>query len=60
MHWLFDLFIDAIQFIFPWGSHHDDQSVVGKSPMDRQAAWIARGIIIFLIVAGVAYAIWKK
>jgi len=60
MHWLFDLFIDAIQLIIPWGSHHDDRSVVGKSPMDHQTVWIARGIIILLILAGVAYAIWKK
>jgi len=60
MHWLFDLFIDAIMLILPWGSNHDDRSVVGKSPMDRQAVWIARGIIILLIIAGVAYAIWKK
>ena len=44
MHWLFDLFIAAIQLVIPWGSHHDDRSVVGKSPMDRQAVWIARGI----------------
>jgi hypothetical protein len=60
MHWLFDLFIDAIQLVIPWGSHHDDQSVVGKSPMDRQTVWIARGLLILLIIAGVAYAIWKK
>ena len=60
MHWFFDLFIDAITFIIPWGSHHDDRSVVGKSPMDRQAIWIARIILVFLIVVGIAYAIWKK
>jgi hypothetical protein len=60
MHRLFDLFIDAIQLIIPWGSHHDDQSVVGKSPMDLQAVWIARGLLVLLIIAGVAYAIWKK
>lgn len=60
MHWLFDLLIDAITFIVPRGSHHDDRSIVGKSRMDRQAMWIARGIVIFLIAAGIAYAIWKK
>ena len=56
MHWLFDLLIDVL---IPWGSNHEDRSIVGKSPIDRQAAWIARGLLILLIIAGVAYMLWK-
>lgn len=57
MHWLFDLLIDLL---FPWGTHRDDRSIVGKSPIDRQAAWIARGLLILLIIAVVAYALWNR
>jgi hypothetical protein len=57
MHWLFDLLIDLL---IPWGSHRDDRSIVGKSPIDRQAVWIARGLFILLIIAGVAYTLWKQ
>ena len=57
MHWLFDLLIDLL---IPWGTHRDDRSIVGKSPIDRQAAWIARGLLILLIIAGVAYMLWKQ
>jgi len=56
MHWLFDLLIDLL---IPWGSHRDDRSIVGKSPIDRQTAWIARGLLILLIIAVVAYALWN-
>jgi hypothetical protein len=57
MHWLFDLLIDLL---IPWGSHRDDRSIVGKSPIDRQTAWIARGLLILLIIAVVAYALWNQ
>jgi hypothetical protein len=57
MHWLFDLLIDLF---IPWGSNHEDRSIVGKSRTDRQAAWIARGLFILLIIAGVAYMLWKQ
>jgi hypothetical protein len=57
MHWLFDLLIDLL---IPWGSHRDDRSIVGKSPIDRQAVWIARGLFILLIIAGVAYTLWNQ
>lgn len=57
MHWLLDLLIDLI---IPWGSHRDDRSIVGKSPIDRQASWIARGLFILLIIAAVAYMLWKQ
>jgi hypothetical protein len=57
MHWLFDLLIDLL---IPWGTHRDDRSIVGKSPIDRQTAWIARGLLILLIIAGVAYMLWKQ
>ena len=56
MHLLLDLLIDLF---IPWGSNHEDRSIVGKSPIDRQAAWIARGLFILLIIAGVAYMLWK-
>jgi hypothetical protein len=57
MHWLFDLLIDLL---IPWGSHREDRSIVGKSRTDRQTAWIARGLFILLIIAGVAYMLWKQ
>jgi len=57
MHWLFDLLIDLL---IPWGSHRDDRSIVGKSPIDRQTAWIARGLLILLIITVVAYALWNR
>jgi hypothetical protein len=57
MHWIFELLIDLL---LPWGSHRDDRSIIGKSPIDRQAAWIARGLFILLIIAGVAVAFWKR
>ena len=57
MHWLFDLLIDLL---IPWGSHREDRSIVGKSRTDRQTAWIARGLLILLIIAGVAYMLWKQ
>jgi hypothetical protein len=57
MHWLFDLLIDLL---IPWGTHRDDRSIVGKSPIDRQTAWIARALLILLIIAGVAYMLWKQ
>lgn len=57
MHWLFDLLIDLL---IPWGSHRDDRSIVGKSPIDRQTAWIGRGLLILLIIAVVAYALWNR
>jgi hypothetical protein len=57
MHWLFDLLIDLL---IPWGSYRDDRSIVGKSPIDRQTAWIARGLLILLLIAGVAYALWNR
>ena len=57
MHWLFDLLIDLL---IPWGSHREDRSIVGKSPTDRQTAWIARGLLVLLLIAVVAYAIWNR
>jgi hypothetical protein len=33
---------------------------VGKSPIDRQATWIARGLLILLLIAVVAYALWNR
>jgi|SanBayMetagenome_1026888.scaffolds.fasta_scaffold31945_1 hypothetical protein len=57
MRWLFDLLIDLL---IPWGTHRDDRSIVGKSPIDRQAAWIARGLFILLIATVVAYALWNQ
>jgi hypothetical protein len=57
MHWLFDPLIDLL---IPWSSHRNDRSIVGKSPIDRQTAWIARGLLILLIIAGVAYALWNR
>ena len=57
MHWLFDLLIDLL---IPWGTHRDDRSIVRKSPIERQAAWIARGLFILLIIAGVAHMLWKQ
>lgn len=57
MHWLFDLLIDLF---IPWGSHREDRSIVGKSPADRQAVWLVRGLFILLIIAGVAYILWKQ
>ena len=57
MHWLFDLLIDLL---IPWGAHREDRSIVGKSRTDRQTAWIARGLFILLIIAGVAYMLWKQ
>jgi hypothetical protein len=57
MHWLFDLLIDLL---IPWGSNRNDRSIVGKSPIDRQTAWIARGLLILLIIAVVAYALWNR
>jgi hypothetical protein len=57
MHWLFDLLIDLL---IPWGSNRNDRSIVGKSPIDRQTAWIARGLLILLIITVVAYALWNR
>jgi hypothetical protein len=57
MHWLFDLLIDLLN---PWSSHRNDRSIVGKSPIDRQAVWVVRGLFILLIIAGVAYTLWKQ
>jgi hypothetical protein len=57
MHWLLELLVDLF---FPWGPHREDQSIIGKSPIDRQAVWVARGLFILLIIAGVAYALWKQ
>jgi hypothetical protein len=57
MNWLLDL---LIVWFSPWGSHREDRSIVGKSPIDRQAVWIARGLFILLIIAGVAYTLWKQ
>ena len=57
MRWLLDLLIDLF---IPWGSHREDRSIVGKSPIDRQAAWIARGLFVLLLIAVVAYAIWNR
>ena len=52
MHWLFDL---VLGLLIPWNSRHEDRSIVGKSPIDRQAMWIARGLIVFLVLVGLAY-----
>ena len=57
MLWLFDVLIDLL---IPWGSHREDRSIVGKSPTDRQTAWIARGLLVLLLIALVAYAIWNR
>jgi hypothetical protein len=57
MHWLFDLLIDLL---IPGHIPRDDRSLVGKSRIDRQAAWIARGLFILLIIAGFAYALWNR
>lgn len=57
MHWLFDLLIDLL---IPGHLPRDDRSLVGKSRIDRQAAWIARGLFILLIIAGFAYALWNR
>lgn len=57
MHWLLDLLINLF---IPWGSHREDRSIVGKSPTDRQTAWIARGLLVLLLIAVVAYALWKQ
>jgi hypothetical protein len=57
MNWLLDLLIDLF---IPWGSHREDRSIVGKSLIDRQAVWIARRLFILLIIAGVAYTLWKQ
>lgn len=57
MHWLFDLLIDLL---IPGHIPRDDRSIVGKSRIDHQAAWIARGLFILLIIAGVAYVLWNR
>jgi hypothetical protein len=57
MHWLLDLLIDLF---IPWGPHREDQSIIGKSPIDRQAVWVARGLFILLLIAGVVYTLWKQ
>jgi hypothetical protein len=57
MHWLLELLVDLF---FPWGSYHEYRSIVGKSPIDRQAVWVARGLFILLIIAGVAWGIPRE
>jgi hypothetical protein len=60
MHWLFDLFITALTWLIPWGSHHDDISIVGKSRMDRQARWLAWTLIVIVAVGASVYFFLKK
>ena len=52
MHWLFDLLLEFLFWLIPWGSHHEDRSIVGASRMDRQARIIA-WVVISVVIVGV-------
>ena len=60
MHWLFELFIEALTWLIPWGSHHDDVSIVGESRMDRQARWFAWTLIVIVAAGAFLYFVLKK
>ena len=60
MHWIFDLFLAAIDFLIPWHSRHEDSSIVGKSRMDYQDRWIARILIGLVFVVVVLSFFLKK
>lgn len=59
MHWLFEIFIEAITWLLPWSSNREDTSIVGESRMDRQARWIAWGLILILALGVGAYIFLK-
>lgn len=59
MSWLFDVLLELILALMPWGKR-DRRSSMGESRMDRQARIMgAAFLMILLVVAAAVWWFWK-